>query len=104
MIKLNAIKKKFNDDVFRILRKYELIKNEQRTLGAYLLFVDNISSLTGMQVGRFKTETMIVDSLNLNTDVLTEVEETLLFIRKNLMVEYIIYTLFRKNMAGKMVD
>jgi len=82
--------KEFNDDIFSTLRKYELIKNEQLTFGAYLLFVDNISSLTGMQIGRFKTETMIIDSLNLNTDVLTEVVETMTFIRKNLMVEYII--------------
>ncbi|NOQ93498.1 MAG: AAA family ATPase, partial [Methylophaga sp.] len=82
--------KKFNDDIFSILKKYELIKNEQLTFGAYLLFVSNISSLTGMQIGRFKTETKIIDSLSLNTDVLTEVEKTLTFIRKNLMVEYII--------------
>ena len=42
-----------------------------------------------MQIGRFKTETMIIDSLSLNTDLLTEVEESMAFIRKNLMVEYI---------------
>ena len=33
---------------------------------------------------------MIIDSLSLNTDVLSEVEEAMMFIRKNLMVEYII--------------
>ena len=58
----------FNDDIFSILRKYELIKNDQLTIGAYLLFVDNISSLTGMQIGRFKTKTLIIDSLNLKIE------------------------------------
>ena len=81
--------KKFNDDIFTILRKYKLIKNDQLTFGAYLLFVDNISSLTGLQIGRFKTDTQIIDSLSLNTDLTTEVEESMTFIRKNLMVEYI---------------
>lgn len=82
--------KKFNDDIFSILRKYELIKNDELTFGAYLLFVDTISSLTGMQIGRFKTDTLIIDNLSLNTDLMTEVEESMTFIRKNLMVEYII--------------
>jgi len=55
-----------------------------------LLFVSNISSLTCMDIGRFKSETLIIDSLSLSTDLFTEVEESLTFIRKNLMVEYII--------------
>ena len=82
--------KKFDDDIYTILRKYELIKDDKLTFGAYLLFVDNVSSLTCMQVGRFKSDTMIIDNLSLNTDLVSELDETLAFIRKNLMVEYII--------------
>ena len=82
--------KKFDDDIYTILRKYELIKDDQLTFAAYLLFVDNISSLTCMQVGRFKSDTMIIDNLSLNTDIMSEIDQTLVFIRKNLMVEYII--------------
>jgi len=82
--------KVFDDDIYTILRKYELIKEDKLTFGAYLLFVNNISSLTCMQVGRFKSDTMIIDSLSLNTDLINEIEQTLAFIRKNLMVEYII--------------
>ena len=83
-------KKKFPDDIFTILRKYELIKEDKLTFGAYLLFVDNVSALTCMDIGRFKSETTIIDSLSLSTDLLTEVEQSMTFIRKNLMVEYII--------------
>jgi len=69
--------KLFDDDIYTILRKYELIKDDKLTFGAYLLFVDNISSLTCMQVGRFKSDTMIIDSLSLNTDLISEIEQTL---------------------------
>ena len=69
--------KMFDDDIYTILRKYELIKDDKLTFGAYLLFVDNISSLTCMQVGRFKSDTMIIDSLSLNTDLISEIDQTL---------------------------
>ncbi len=46
-------KKIFDDDIYTIFRKYELIKDGEITFGAYLLFTDNISSLTCMQLGRF---------------------------------------------------
>jgi len=72
------------------LKKYEFIRKEQITFGAYLLFVKDYCSLSDIQVGRFKSDITIIDSISLNTDLFTEVEEILLFIRKHLMVEYII--------------
>ena len=72
------------------LKKYELIRKDKITLGAYLLFSKNYCLLSDVQVGRFKTDITIIDSISLNTDLFTEVDEILSFIRKHLMVEYII--------------
>ncbi len=82
--------KSFDDDIYTVLTKYELIKNGNITFATYLLFTNNISSLTCMQLGRFKTETDIIDSLTLNCDLPTQIKETIDFVRKHLMVEYII--------------
>jgi ATP-dependent DNA helicase RecG len=39
------LNKKFTDDPMTILRKYELIKEDKLTFGAYLLFTSNNSAL-----------------------------------------------------------
>jgi ATP-dependent DNA helicase RecG len=72
------------------LNRFEFIRNKQITLGAYLLFAKEQCSISDVQAGRFKGETTIIDSLSLNTDLFTEVKELLAFIRKHLMVEYVI--------------
>ncbi len=72
------------------LSKFEFIRNKQLTFGGYLLFVKDYCPISDVQVGRFKSETMIIDSMSLNSDLFTEVDEILFSIRKHLMVEYII--------------
>ena len=57
---------------------------------AYLLFVKDFCLISGIQAGRFKTATDIIDSISLNTDILSEINELIIFLRKHLMVEYII--------------
>ena len=82
--------KTFDDDPMMILRKYELIKNDKLTFGAYLLFTSNHSVLTAFQIGRFKSDTKIIDNIDINTDLLTQIDRAIEFIKKHLMVEYII--------------
>lgn len=72
------------------LSKLEIIRNNKITFGGYLLFVKDHCLISDIQVGRFKSDTMIIDSLSLNTDLLNEVEEIIKFIKKHLMVEFII--------------
>jgi len=72
------------------LTKFEIVRNKQLTFGGYLLFASDYCSISDVQIGRFKSETMIIDSISLNTDLFTEVEDILAFIKKHLMVEYII--------------
>jgi len=56
----------------------------------YLLFVKDFCPISGVQAGRFKTPTDIIDSTSLNTDIFTEIDELMIFLRKHFMVEYII--------------
>ena len=77
-------------DPLGFLTKFEIIRNQQLTFGGYLLFADNYCSISDIQAGRFKSESMIIDSISLNTDLFSEVDEIIAFIRKHLMVEYII--------------
>ena len=72
------------------LNKLEIIRRGQLTFGGFLLFVKEYCLISDLQAGRFKGETTIIDSLSLNTDLFTEIDEIITFIRKHLMVEYII--------------
>ena len=72
------------------LTKFEFIRDKQLTFGGFLLFVKEYCLISDVQAGRFKSETMIIDSISLNTDLFTEIDEIIAFIKKHLMVEYII--------------
>jgi ATP-dependent DNA helicase RecG len=72
------------------LAKLEMLRNGSLTLGAYLLFVKDFCLISDVQVGRFKSPTTIIDSVSLNSDLFAEVEEIMAFIKKHLMIEYII--------------
>lgn len=82
--------KSFGDNPMQILHKYGLVRDNKITFGAYLLFVKGFCLISGVQAGRFKTPSDIIDTISLNTDLLTEVDELMIFVRKHLMVEYII--------------
>ena len=75
---------------FEFLAKLEFIRDNKLTFGSYLLFVKDYCLISDIQIGRFKSEITIIDSASLRADIITEVEEVISFIRKHLMVEYII--------------
>ena len=79
-----------NEDPLHLLQKYELMREGRITNAAYLLFVKDFSPITGIQAGRFKSATKIIDSVTISTDLFTEVDELMSFVRKHLMMEYII--------------
>lgn len=72
------------------LNKLEIIRRGNVTFGAYLLFAKDYCLLSEMQLGRFKSDITIIDSVTLNSDLFSEVDETMAFIKKHLMVEYVI--------------
>jgi len=67
-----------------------MIKEDKITYGGYLLFAKDFCILSGIQAGRFKTSTDIIDSISLNFDLFTEIDELMIFLRKHMMVEFII--------------
>ncbi|MHC1731051.1 MAG: ATP-binding protein [Bacteroidales bacterium] len=77
------------NDPLEFLAKLEIIRRNQLTFGGFLLFARDHCLISDLQAGRFKGETTIIDSLSLNTDLFSEVEEVFNFIKKHLMVEYI---------------
>ena len=85
-----AFKKSFEDTPMQVMQKYGLIRDDKITFGAYLLFAKDFCLISGIQAGRFKTSTDIIDTISLNSDILSEIDELMIFIRKHLMVEYII--------------
>jgi ATP-dependent DNA helicase RecG len=78
------------EDPLHLLQKYELLREGKITNACYLLFVKEFSPLTGIQAGRFKSPTKIIDSITISTDLFTEVDELMAFLRRHFMTEYII--------------
>ena len=81
---------KIEIDPLGFLTKLEIIRDNQLTFAGFLLFAQEYCLISDVQVGRLKGDTIIIDSLSLNTDLFTEIDEILNFIKKHLMVEYII--------------
>ena len=61
------------------LSKMEILREGKLTFGAYLLFVSDYCSISDVQVGRFKSDITIIDSLSINADLFTEVDEIMAF-------------------------
>lgn len=74
----------------QFLEKMEIVRNGRLTFGGYLMFASDYCSISDVQVGRFKSPTLIIDSISLNSDLFSEIDEVMAFVRKHLMVEYII--------------
>lgn len=86
---------KWNDtkvdySAIEFLNKQEIFRNDKLTFGSYILFAKDLCINSDLQIGRFKSPTKIIDSLNLDTDIFTELDQIIAFIKKHLMVEFII--------------
>jgi len=69
------------DDPLTVLHKYELLRNEQITIGCFLLFCKEESLITTIDAGRFDSETIIRDNKTIRSDLFNEVDACLDFIR-----------------------
>ncbi len=77
-------------DVFEFLSKMELVRDGKLTNAAFLLLMKNDSVLSDIELGHFQNEITIKDGITISTDLITEVEEVLSFIRKHISKEFII--------------
>ena len=84
------LEKSFVDNPLTILRKYELIKDDKLTFGAYLLFTSNKSPITSFQIGRFKAPITIIDNIDIDTNLFDQIDIVIEGIKKHLMSEFII--------------
>ena len=79
------------DSPLTVLKKYELLKEyDQITNGCYLLFAESETMLTAIDLGRFSSETIIKDSLTIQSDLFNTVNAVLNFLQKHINKEYII--------------
>lgn len=84
--KLHAI----TDDPLTVLSKYELIRGAQVTNAGFLMFACNDVFQATIELGRFSTPTSIKDGHTVRSDLFSEVELVLDFIRKHINKSYII--------------
>ncbi len=81
---------RIEDDPLTVLTKFELIKASGVTNACYLLFADHDVFSASMELGRFDTATSIKDSLSIRSNLFTEVEDVINFVRKHINKSYII--------------
>lgn len=74
-----------SDDPLVNLRKTGLLRENQPTFAALLLFGEH---QTGIRIGRFKTQDVIIDDILIKSPLTTAVDEAMTFIKKNISLRY----------------
>ena len=77
-------------NVFEFLTKMELIRDNSLTNAGFLLLMKNDSTVSDIELGHFQNEITIKDGISIFTDLITEVEEVMSFVRKHISKEFII--------------
>ena len=77
-------------DVFLFLTKQELIRENKLTYAGFLLLMKENAAISTIELGHFQDAIIIKDGMTLSTDLISELEEVLAFIRKHISKEYII--------------
>ncbi|MDX9785163.1 MAG: ATP-binding protein [Desulfobacterales bacterium] len=85
-----AQKSEIHEDPLTMLRKLELLRDGRITRAAFLLFAAGETSLSTIELGRFQTPILIKDGARLQTDLISEVEGVMAFIKKHISKAYII--------------
>ena len=92
---MNIIKRRNDNCLFENVEEF-LIKNElllednKITNGCFLMFSKDENLFTTIQMGHFASEIVIKDDVVNSDDILTQVEEVMMFIRKHINKELII--------------
>ena len=87
--KVAAFAKRMNpdspDDPMRVLRKLSLIRDGHPTNACYLAFAKSDVPATLFQAGRFKGDSVIIDSKTFKFDLFGELDNAMEFVHKHLM-------------------
>lgn len=74
-----------HDDPLVNLRKIGLLKDDQLTFAALLLFGEH---QTGIHIGRFKSPAVIIDDILIKSPLAVAVDEAMTFIKKSISLRY----------------
>lgn len=81
----NAGRITLHEDPMVNLKKIGLIRADQLTFAALLLFGEHQS---GIHIGRFKTPDVIIDDIMIKSPLVTAVDEAMTFIKKSISLRY----------------
>lgn len=84
---INQLQKKgkpIDNDPFVFLSKYNLLRDNKLTFGAYLLFKKYDCYLSTIELGRFQDDITIKDSDRTKSDLITQVEDIFNFVKKHI--------------------
>ncbi|MDR1385735.1 MAG: putative DNA binding domain-containing protein [Planctomycetaceae bacterium] len=79
-----------NESPLPFLLKHDLIREDRPTNAAYLMFKKKDSVDTTIELGRFQDAITIKDSARTQSDIITQVDEVLDYVKKHINVEIII--------------
>ena len=82
--RLNSTGSHITEDPLSFLTKSDLVRDGLITNAAYLLFKNEDSVLTTIELGRFQTEIIIKDSGRTKADILSQIEQVMDFVRKHI--------------------
>jgi ATP-dependent DNA helicase RecG len=77
------------DNPMTFLQKYNLIRDGKITNAAYLMFKKDDSYETAIELGRFQNEIVIKDDARTKSDIISQVEQVLNFVKKHINKELI---------------
>jgi len=70
--------------ILPFMEKYNLLREGKTTNAAYLLYKHDHSDFTTIELGRFQDEITIKDSARSKTDIISQVDEVIGFVRKHI--------------------
>ena len=79
-----------NENPLSFLQKHDLIRDGKPTNAAYLLFKKKNSVSTTVELGRFQDSITIKDTNRTQSDIISQVEEVLDFVKKHINLSLII--------------
>jgi ATP-dependent DNA helicase RecG len=87
---INQTDIKITDDPLTFLLKNDLVRDGNITNAAYFLFTERDTVLTTIELGRFQSDIIIKDSNRTKSDILTQIDQVLDFVKKHINKEIII--------------